>query len=72
MLSLIMSMGTISLFAQEYTISGYIKDASNGETLIGSTVYVEEVSGGAVSNVYGFYSLTLPAGKLHFESNSFC
>ena len=49
--------------AQEFTISGYIKDGSNGEILIGSTVFVKEVSGGGVSNVYGFYSITLPAGS---------
>lgn len=62
-LALTVSMSALSLVAQEYTISGYIKDASNGETLIGSTVFVEEVSGGSVSNVYGFYSVTLPAGQ---------
>ena len=62
-LGLMVCISSSTLFAQEYTISGYIKDASNGETLIGSTVFVEEVSGGAVSNVYGFYSVTLPAGK---------
>ena len=56
------------LHAQDkYTISGYIKDASNGESLIGATVYIEEISGGAVSNVYGFYSITLPAGTYNFE-----
>ena len=47
----------------KYTISGYIKDNSTGEVLIGGTVYVEEISSGAQTNVYGFYSLTLPAGK---------
>lgn len=47
----------------KYTISGYIKDNSTGEVLIGGTIYVEEISSGAQTNVYGFYSLTLPAGK---------
>ena len=48
---------------QQYTISGYIRDAENGEDLIGATVSVNELSGtGTVTNVYGFYSLTLPAG----------
>ena len=28
--------------AQEYTISGYVRDASNGESLIGSFVFVTE------------------------------
>ena len=57
----------VSYFAKaeevKYTISGYIKDNSTGEVLIGGTIYVEEISSGAQTNVYGFYSLTLPAGK---------
>ena len=49
---------------QYYTISGYIRDAKNGEDLIGATVMVKELAGkGAAANTYGFYSLTLPAGK---------
>lgn len=49
------------------TISGYIKDASNGEALIGASVFIKEVAGGTTSNVYGFYSLTLPAGSYSVE-----
>ncbi len=45
------------------TISGYIRDASNGEALIGAGVFVKELSTGATTNVYGFYSLTLPQGN---------
>lgn len=48
---------------QKVTVSGYVKDASNGEELIGVTVYVPEISTGATTNVYGFYSLTLDPGK---------
>ncbi len=47
---------------EKYTLSGYIKDATNGETLIGATVLVKELSGGTVTNVYGFYSITLSPG----------
>jgi hypothetical protein len=47
---------------EKYTLSGYINDAANGEALIGATVYIESIDGGGVTNVYGFYSLTLPAG----------
>jgi len=56
---------SIQLVAQEkYTISGSIKDESNGEDLIGVTIFVKELPGtGTVTNVYGFYSLTLPKGK---------
>ena len=54
-------------FAQQYTLSGYIKDAANGEALIGSSVYVREIEGGTVSNVYGFYSITLAPGTYNVE-----
>lgn len=58
-------LGISSVQAEEvkYTISGYIQDSATGEVLIGSTVYIEEISSGAQANVYGFYSVTLPAGK---------
>ena len=55
------------LSAQEYTISGYVKDASNGEALIGATVLVKELGTGQISNVYGFYSITIPEGKYTIE-----
>jgi hypothetical protein len=49
--------------ALKYTISGYLKDANNGEMLIGATVYIENVKTGTSANAYGFYSLRLPAGQ---------
>ncbi len=49
--------------AQKYTISGYISDAGNQERLIGAAVFVPGTTIGTISNVYGFYSLTLPQGK---------
>lgn len=51
--------------AQErYTLSGTIKSAENGESLIGAYVIVKELKGvGAASNAYGFYSLTIPEGR---------
>ena len=52
-----------SVLAQtRFTISGYIRD-ENGEDLIGATVFVERLNTGTAANVYGFYSLTLPAGR---------
>jgi hypothetical protein len=48
---------------KSYTISGTIKDAATGETLIGSTVRIQEVSqGGTAANSYGFYSLSATEG----------
>ncbi len=49
------------LFAQQYSISGRVKDASNGETLLGATILIEG-GGGAITNEYGFYSTTLDSG----------
>jgi len=47
-----------------YTMSGIIKDKKTGEALIGATLKVaDKQSLGTVSNEYGFYSLTLPAGS---------
>lgn len=48
---------------QNYTISGHIKDQKTGEELIGAAIYVEELKTGTITNVYGFYSITLPKGN---------
>ncbi len=48
---------------QKYTISGYVRDASSGEALIGANIFDPESYQGTTSNVYGFYSLTLPASS---------
>jgi hypothetical protein len=54
---------TISARAQTYSISGTIKDASNGEKLIGVIAQVGELKGvGIETNDYGFYSLSLKEG----------
>lgn len=50
-------------YSQKFTINGYIKDAANGEALIGATVYIKAINNGAVTNEYGFYSVTLDAGQ---------
>lgn len=47
----------------KFTLSGHVKDVANGEELIGATIYIEDLKTGTTTNVYGFYSLTLPAGK---------
>src|SRR5664280_1121966 len=46
------------------TISGFIRDASTGESLTGAVIYPKEnPSIGISSNAYGYFSLTLPIGK---------
>ncbi|MFN5794148.1 MAG: carboxypeptidase-like regulatory domain-containing protein, partial [Bacteroidota bacterium] len=58
-----LSLVSIGSFAQsKFTISGTIKDAKNGETLIGAGVTIKEKNVSVVSNVFGFYSITEPEG----------
>lgn len=47
----------------KYTISGYIKDASSGESLLGASITIKELNKGVQSNEYGFYSITIPQGS---------
>ena len=54
---------------RQYTISGFVRDSASYESLIAATV-VERSSGkGSVSNNYGFYSITLPPGKVVLSSS---
>lgn len=45
-----------------YTISGYVKEASSNELLAGATIYIPSLSTGVITNNYGFYSITLVPG----------
>lgn len=59
----IIGLFSFSVAAQTNTVSGYVYDANNGESLIGATIYVDEGGQGTTSNEYGFYSLTLASGN---------
>lgn len=53
-----------ALSQKHVTISGFVNDAKTGESLIGATLTIKEKQEiGAVTNAYGFYSMTLPAGN---------
>lgn len=43
-----------------YTISGIVREAGSGETMVGLNIFVPEKSLGTTTNSYGFYSITLP------------
>ena len=61
---------TVSSVAQtRHTISGYIRDAATGETLIGATLTIKGNSKGIASNQYGFYSITLNEGNYTFVTS---
>ncbi len=57
-------MANASFGQKNYTISGVMKDATTGETLIGATIQIKELpNSGTSTNSYGFYSTTIPEGE---------
>ena len=64
LLILISFLSNAALAQDKFTISGSLKDATTGEDIIGARIAVLELPGtGAITNTFGFYSLTLPAGN---------
>lgn len=53
--------------SENYTLSGFISDSSNGETLIGVNITVDSLNIGTSTNNYGFYSLTLPKAQYNIN-----
>lgn len=53
--------------SQTYTLSGYVTDAKSGESIFGAKVFIPSIKKGALTNNYGFYSLTVPSGKYVVE-----
>ncbi len=63
LITLFIFTGHIS--AARYTISGTITDSTNGETLIGASIAVQDSPGtGTISNSYGYFSLSIPEGRV--------
>ncbi|TPN82075.1 TonB-dependent receptor [Aquimarina algicola] len=61
-------LASLSVSAQEkFTLSGTISEISSNETLIGVNVIFPEIGKGVVTNVYGFYSITLPKGTYKLQ-----
>ncbi|MBL7932678.1 MAG: carboxypeptidase-like regulatory domain-containing protein, partial [Bacteroidia bacterium] len=53
----------LNVQSQNFSISGTLKDVTNGETVIGATIFLKGSNKATFSNNYGFYSLSAPAGK---------
>jgi hypothetical protein len=61
-LLLLSFMSTLAISQTKVTLSGYVKDSTNGESLISASVYVKELGLGTTTNLYGFYSLNINPG----------
>ncbi len=60
----LLAFTTNFVFAQtKFTLSGELRDSSNGETLIGAVVKIMETNKAISTNTYGYFALTLPAGN---------
>ncbi|MFM7234297.1 MAG: TonB-dependent receptor, partial [Flavobacteriales bacterium] len=57
------SLGQSNPSGKNFTVNGTLQDALSGEYLIGAVISCPELNKGCASNLYGFYSLTLPEGK---------
>ena len=67
-LSILFLLFVMNLCSQnKHTISGYITDMNNGESIVGVNIYCEELNAGVTSNTFGFYSLTLPEGMYNIS-----
>ena len=56
-ITILLACVNLAILAQNYTVSGYVRDADTGEDLIGANVYFKETMVGTGTNNYGFYSL---------------
>lgn len=52
-----------ALLPGKVTIAGYLHDAKTGEPVIGASILLENTKTGVISDLYGYYSLTLSKGR---------
>jgi len=62
--ALLLVMISSAAYSQgKYTLSGTIAGKSNNETIAGAGIFIPEANVSAMTNPYGFYSITLPGGE---------
>jgi len=61
---LLIVLSSSGLYAQKKcAVSGYVREKESRELLPGVNIYVPSLKAGAITNNYGFYSLSLPEGE---------
>ncbi|KOS05313.1 collagen-binding protein [Flavobacterium akiainvivens] len=60
---LLIAISFVAYGQEKFTLSGTIAIKENTETIIGASIYIPEANVSAVTNSYGFYSITLPKGE---------
>ena len=61
--------GSVNMYSQKLTISGYVSDASNNERLINATILSMDKNRVCSTNEQGFYSLTLEKGRVSLQAS---
>lgn len=64
---LLLTYAASSQVPDKVTLNGYVRDAANGEELLGVTIYVPALKAGTITNDYGFYALTVPQGTYEIQ-----
>lgn len=59
---------SLTVSAKNHTVSGFVSDVQTGERLIGATVLDRRSGVGTVTNVHGFYSLTLASDTVALQA----
>ena len=63
LLAVLFFLGTGCMAQKKFTISGFVKDVKNGETVLNINISLSGINRGVASNVYGYYSITLEEGS---------
>ncbi|WP_157972206.1 TonB-dependent receptor [Pleomorphovibrio marinus] len=62
LLMFLLNLNLLIAQQEKVILSGYVRDGTSGEELLGATVLVLGSQEGAITNLYGFYSLQLTPG----------
>lgn len=67
LLIILLIFSAVGVLAQQFSVSGFVRDEATGEPLIGATIYEPNLKLGTTTNQNGFYSLVLPSGRRKLE-----
>lgn len=63
LLPVLMLLPFLTAAQNKITLSGYVRDASSNESLIGATIYIAGPNLGGATNTFGFYSVSVQPGR---------
>ena len=66
-LNIILLVGAISCIAQNGSVRGHLLDSETGEPITFATVFIQPSGNGLITDVDGFFSISLPVGSYSFS-----